>query len=241
MGGTGGYRTHRGIAWRSGSSVSGLSGTNHDPPMPATALGPGERTGVDPRGSGCQDQLFRSDSLVPEGSVSDIRYAVYVCPERYGEIGDPSTLHEVGRVISRINQKLRGERFLLIGPGRWGSSNPQLGVPVRFSDFCHAAALVEIADGGIASDVSLGSHFYMDLVTAGIPSLPLYPERDQSHLNRKFFQESPSCLEEHLPRDASLGEVVRVIDMARVSGGRLIQLHLDAPRNHALAFLAGGG
>jgi len=78
----------------------------------------------------------------------------------------------------------------------------------------------------------------MPTVTAGIPSLPLYPERDEGHLSREFFQENPSCLEEHLPRDVSLGEVVRVIDVPRVSKGRLIQLHLDAPRSYALAFLA---
>ena len=86
--------------------------------------------------------LFKTKGLVPDGRVDDIRYVVFVDPEAYKKIGDPNIQLELGRVVTRINQKLEGEKFILMGPGRWGSSNIELGVKVGYADIHNTIALI---------------------------------------------------------------------------------------------------
>ena len=66
---------------------------------------------------------------------------------------------------------------MLIGPGRWGTSSPELGVPVRFADIARVAVLVEVAEmsGDMVPDLSYGSHFFQDLVETGIAYVALFP------------------------------------------------------------------
>lgn len=85
-------------------------------------------------------------------------------------------------VASRIGELLRTlpehDRVLLAGPGRWGTSSPELGVPAGFADLSRASVLVEIADmgNGMMPDLSYGSHFFQDLVESGIAYVALFPD-----------------------------------------------------------------
>ncbi|MBE0486671.1 PEP/pyruvate-binding domain-containing protein [Marinobacter sp.] len=85
-------------------------------------------------------------------------------------------------VARRIGDEVRSsdEPTLLIGPGRWGTSSPDLGVPVRFSDIAGVAALVEVSEkaGEMVPDLSYGSHFFQDLVETGTAYAALFPEND---------------------------------------------------------------
>ena len=92
-----------------------------------------------------EDIIFSANKLVPHGLVSQIRYVVYVDPEQYDRIPDPTTKLQLARVIGHINQTLEGQRFILMGPGRWGSSNIDLGLKVTYADIHNTSVLVEIA------------------------------------------------------------------------------------------------
>jgi hypothetical protein len=78
--------------------------------------------------------------------------------------------HQVARTLGVINQKLRGETVLLLGPGRWGTTTPSLGVPVHFSELCNMSALFEVSylKAGVVPDLSFGSHFFQDIVESDI-------------------------------------------------------------------------
>jgi len=82
---------------------------------------------------------------------------------------------ELARVVGRLNKALEGKPFILLGPGRWGSSNAQLGVPVSYADIYNSRALIELAVGpeGLVPDPSYGTHFFQDLVESQIYSLAL--------------------------------------------------------------------
>jgi len=70
---------------------------------------------------------------------------------------------------------------LLIGPGRWGTSSPELGVPVRFTDIAGVSVLVEVSEkaGEMVPDLSYGSHFFQDLVETGTAYVALFPDDRQ--------------------------------------------------------------
>jgi hypothetical protein len=86
-------------------------------------------------------------------------------------------------VARRVGEVVResSASTLLIGPGRWGTSSPELGVPVRFADIAGVSALVEVSEnaGDMVPDLSYGSHFFQDLVETGIAYVALFPESDQ--------------------------------------------------------------
>ncbi len=86
----------------------------------------------------------------------------------YYHIPDPVVRQELGRAIGRLNKRLEGERFILMGPGRWGSVNIDLGVHVTYGDIYNTQVLVEmaIAHDGLMPELSYGTHFFQDLVEA---------------------------------------------------------------------------
>ena len=143
-----------------------------------------------------EDILFTAHKLIPDGQAEDIRYVVFVDPETYREIPDSFTKLELGRAISRLNQHLADESYILMGPGRWGSANLDLGVRVGYIDIHNTKVLIEIGvpQDGQMPELSYGTHFLQDLVEAGIHSLPLHLGTGKSKLNWNFFRDSPNCL-----------------------------------------------
>jgi hypothetical protein len=185
------------------------------------------------------DKVFSSHRLVPPGIVSQIHYLVYVHPEKYSQLARPTVKLELARVIGRLNKRLEGEQFILMGPGRWGSSNIDLGVPVGYADINNARVLVEVASprGQGMPDVSYGTHFFQDLVEAHIYALPLFLEDRGTIFNRAFILDSPNALSRLLPGDEAYADYVQVVDVPAVADGRYLNIVMDEERSEALAFL----
>lgn len=96
----------------------------------------------------------------------------------YARLGQQQRHDIAAEVGSRVRACPNGASVMLIGPGRWGTSSPELGVPVRFSDIAGISALVEVAEnaGTMVPDLSYGSHFFQDLVEGSIAYVALFPE-----------------------------------------------------------------
>jgi hypothetical protein len=91
--------------------------------------------------------------------------------------------YQVAALVGRLaRQTPEHSRLMLIGPGRWGTGSPELGVPVGFADISRVSVLVEIADMGnsMVPDLSFGSHFFQDLVETGIAYVALFPDEEGS-------------------------------------------------------------
>jgi hypothetical protein len=98
-----------------------------------------------------------------------IRDVVYVKPDGF----DPSKTPVIAKEIGKINARLRrsGRRYLLIGPGRWGSADRWLGIPLRWEDISGVGAIVEADHPRLRAEPSQGSHFFHNITTMGIPYL----------------------------------------------------------------------
>jgi len=187
------------------------------------------------------DRVFSADRYVQMGQERDLEYVVLVDPRDYEELPTKEEMQRVARAVGAVNKALPRRRFALMGPGRWGSRGDiRLGVPVTYADICHTALLVEIArqKGSYLPDVSFGTHFFNDLVESGIHYLPLYPDDDGVVWNDPFLSDSANSLAEVVPEFADMAEVVRVIHVPTVAGGKLLQVIMDAEADRALAFLA---
>ena len=186
-----------------------------------------------------EDILFTAHKLIPDGKAEDIRYVVFVDPEIYREIPDNIIRLELGRAIGRLNQRLFGEPYILMGPGRWGSANLDLGVRVSYIDIHNTKVLIEIGipQDGQMPELSYGTHFLQDLVEAGIYSLPLHLGNDKSKFNWDFFRHSPNCLAKISPDDADLADYLHVIDVPAVAGNRRLKILMDGEEDEAVGFL----
>jgi pyruvate, water dikinase len=186
------------------------------------------------------DVIFSANRFVSNGQVPDITHLVYVVPEAYMELPDVESMRSVGRVVGALNGLLRKRSFVLMGPGRWGSRGDiKLGVAVTYADINNTAMLIEIARrrGEYVPDLSFGTHFFQDLVEAGIRYLPLYPDDPGVVFREDFLLAAPNRLAELLPDHAALEHCVRVIDVPAVAHGRVLRIYQNADLDHALAVL----
>ncbi len=192
-----------------------------------------------PRDVPPEAQIFSTNFLVPSGLVDRIKYIVYVDPYAYSRIDDNSIRMELARLVGRLNKRLDGEKFIVMGPGRWGSSNIDLGVKVSYADIYNTAMLVEIAvaRNGITPELSYGTHFFQDLVESHIYPLALYPDNPEAIFNHQFFEQAPNKLAELLPGDAGYAAYVKVINIAQVAPDKLLRVVMNAEDSFALGYL----
>jgi len=188
-----------------------------------------------------EDQLFSSTHLVPQGVVDDIQYIVYVDPVIYSQIPDNATRMEIARIVGRLNKVLEGEVFILMGPGRWGSSNIDLGVKVTYADIFNTRMLIEIAmsRGGITPELSYGTHFFQDLVESNIYALALFPEANGAVFKREFFINAPNSLPKLLPKFKAFSQYITVIDVPKTCRGKRLRVAMSSKESRALGFLKG--
>jgi hypothetical protein len=180
--------------------------------------------------------IFTANKFVSNGALSDIQYLVYVSPEAYSSIDDLAKMKDVGKAIGKLNKTLPARKFILLGPGRWGSRGDiKMGVNVTYSDINNTSALIEIArkKGDYTPDLSFGTHFFQDLVEAKIKYLPLYPDEKRNIFRDNFFSDSTNVLADFAPKYNELSNVIKVIDVKP----RIFKLLMNAENNHAIGFL----
>jgi hypothetical protein len=186
-----------------------------------------------------QDIIFRTHRMAPQGRVNAIRYVVFVAPECYFALPTPAARAELGRTLGRLNAQLKDETFICVGPGRWGTNNPDLGVRIGYSDIYHTRALVELTGQGIgaAPEASFGTHFFQDLVESNIYPLAIYLDDKNVRFNRAFFYETPNCLEDFLPEEGQREHCLRLIKVADYRPGHHLELVMDDEKGQSVAFL----
>jgi pyruvate, water dikinase len=190
-----------------------------------------------------ENVLFRAARMMPGGVVEQVRYVIYVDPRAYAEKASLDVKKSLGRVVGKLNNRIASaeEKMIMIGPGRWGSSNIDLGVNTSYSDINNTSALVEVAleAAGHVPELSYGTHFFLDLVESRIIYLPVYPDNPAAEFNFAFFDGSPNALAELLPEAAKYEEFVKVIDVPRTTGGRHVKVVADSEIQKAVCFLDG--
>lgn len=162
---------------------------------------------------------------------------IYIVQDAYAGLRERDR-YAVARLIGRLNQTHpeddRG--LMLIGPGRWGTHSPALGIPVSFAEISRASVICEVVamHERLIPDVSLGTHFFNDLVEHEMLYLAYFPKRTENALDATWFSSAPSRLLELEPAAGAMEHVVRVIDCDRVPGG--VWLRADATAQSALVF-----
>lgn len=183
--------------------------------------------------------LFTNDRGVSNGAIANVEYIVYVDPKAYGRLQTYEQKLAVGRVVGRLNRVLESKRYGLLGPGRWGSNDINLGVRVGYEDINRTLFLGEIAfeEKGATPEVSYGTHFFNDLVEARIVPIAIYPDQPGSIFREEFFLRSPNMLASLTPDLEAFQEVVRVIHVPSTCNDQLLHVYQDAENQKGMGFI----
>jgi hypothetical protein len=191
-----------------------------------------------PENIGPERILFTTRSGLANTIVANVEYVVYVNPRAYDLLTTFEEKMEIARVVNALNKMLAEKRYALMGPGRWGSNDINLGVKVTYANINKAKLLVEVAFAkeGYTPEVSYGTHFFQDLVEADIEIVPLFPDDPGAILNEPFLLNSDNSLARVAPEVKDCERVVRVIHVPSVCGGDFLHLYLDADSQRGVAF-----
>jgi len=186
-----------------------------------------------------EDIIFSTTQMAPMGRVSEIRYVLFVPPEKYFALPTASARAELGRAIGRLNAVLKGQVFICVGPGRWGTANPDLGVHIGYADIYNSRALIELAGSelGTTPEASFGTHFFQDLLESNIYPLAICLDDNDVIFNRFFFYDTPNQLRLFLPEEVDVDECLRLISVNNYRLGYHLELVMDDDRGKSVAFL----
>jgi CheY-like chemotaxis protein len=150
-----------------------------------------------------------SQKGVGNGLVEDLQDIVWVDPERF----DKFTTPELAEAVERVNDgfRSRGGRYVLIGPGRWGSSDRFLGIPITWPMISCARVIVEYSMEGLRADASMGSHFFHNVTSLNIGyfTVPWPPEPNR--LDWEWLRAQPELVRDGALVHTRLPKPLRVV------------------------------
>ncbi len=146
--------------------------------------------------------------------------------------------YRVGKALGAVNWSMRGKekKMLLLTPGRIGTSSPELGVPALFSDISEFECICEIADSraGYNPELSYGSHFFQDLVEAGILYNAIFENEKTLVFRPELLSGLPNLLLDFDPKAEDLIDIIRVYDVS----GMEIRICNDMKKERILCYKA---
>ena len=136
------------------------------------------------------EALITSSGVLGNGIMTDIQDIIYIKSARFNAADNPRTARE----LSELNQKLSEENrpYILVGPGRWGSSDPWLGIPVKFSDISQARVIVECGLEKYRIEPSQGTHFFQNLTSLGVGYFTINPFRGEGRFDEAALDKMPA-------------------------------------------------
>lgn len=175
--------------------------------------------------------------VIGSSRATTVDQIIYVVPDVYGKMKS-SDRYSVARLIGRLTHLQTGAKaptIMLIGPGRWATSTPELGVPVSFAEINRVSILCEVAamHENLIPEISLGTHFFNDLVEMDMLYLAVYPQKQNNLINGEAFSNVRNILTDLIPDAAPWQSVVRVIEPS-IAEGQSILLYADVLKQSAI-------
>ena len=149
------------------------------------------------------ETVVKARHALGNGIVNDVCDIIYVKSEGFNAANNPATAEEIDSLNRLLMEE--GREYILIGPGRWGSSDPWLGVPVRWAQICNTRLIVESSLAAYQIDPSQGTHFFQNLTSFSVGYFTVNPSREEGFLDEAWLNSLPAEHElqyiRHIHRD----------------------------------------
>lgn len=167
-----------------------------------------ETVNLDPGSINNNDTLIVSNQALGNGVIRNISDVVYVKPQSFNAGKSP----EIAQRLETINEKFLAEKknYVLVGPGRWGSSDPWLGVPVRWPQISAARLIVESGLANYRIDPSQGTHFFQNLTSFRVGYFTVNAYINDGFFNTAYLDTLPAMCEDEFIRHVRFGKPFRI-------------------------------
>jgi pyruvate,water dikinase len=158
------------------------------------------------------DCFFGSKGNFMGGSIRlPIDYVIFISANAYLELSEQDK-YEVARKIGFVNREMKGKNAMLVGPGRWGSTTPSLGVPVNFTELCNMRVVCEYSSKkeGFMPELSYGSHFFQDIVESEIFYVAIFDGYQDVIFNPDLVLQKENLLTSFLPDSGKFNDVIHI-------------------------------
>lgn len=164
-----------------------------------------------------EEALVYSESALGAGYIDGVTDVVFVKPEVF----DKSRTEEIASEVEEVNALLAaaGRSYVLIGPGRWGSSDPWLGVPVRWNQISEAKVIVERGMEGFCIDPSQGTHFFQNITSLGIGYFTVNPFRGEGICDLERIGQAETVAEKAFIKAVRFPEPLQIFIDCRLGRG----------------------
>lgn len=161
--------------------------------------------------------ILKSESAIGHGVMNEIHDIIYVKTEGYSASFNPAIADEV----ERMNRKMldEGREYVIVGPGRWGSSDPWLGVPLKWPAISGARVIVECGLTDYRIDPSQGTHFFQNLTSLGVAYYTVNPYKNDGIFDEEYLNSLPAEEEtEHLRHVRFSTPIIAKVDGMKKKG-----------------------
>jgi hypothetical protein len=161
------------------------------------------------------DLILYTERGMGNGIIEDLRDIVYVVPEKF----DKMKTREIEKEVRALNGEMKkgGTQYVLIGPGRWGSSDHFLGIPVDWASISQAKVIVEAGLKDFNVDASLGSHFFHNITSMNIGYFTVPAKSENSFIDYNYLQDAKAVVETEYLRHVRFKKPFKVIMDGRKS------------------------
>ncbi len=139
------------------------------------------------------ESLITSSSVLGHGIISDIYDIIYVKTSAFNSSNNQLIAYEIEKINRQFTDTEKG--YILVGPGRWGSSDHWLGIPVKWPHISNARVIVECGLENYRIDPSQGTHFFQNLTSFGVGYFTINPFRGDGWFDEEFLNNQPAILE----------------------------------------------
>jgi hypothetical protein len=155
------------------------------------------------------DTIIYSESALGNGIYDHIYDFVYVKPETF----NPANTRKIADAVEKLNKKFadKDKQYILVGPGRWGSSDPWLGIPVIWQQISSAKVIVEAGLNDFRIDPSQGTHFFQNLTSFKVGYFTINPFMDDGFFDLDYLDKQKACYEDEYLRHICFKEPLTIV------------------------------
>jgi hypothetical protein len=164
-----------------------------------------------------ENTIIQCESALGNGVYEDLKHMIYVKPEVF----NPANNQKVAGIIGELNEKIQAkdEKYILIGPGRWGSSDSWLGIPVRWAQISAAGLMVEAGLKNYRVEPSQGTHFFQNLTSFQVGYFTINPNIGDGSMDLDYLNSQDAEYEDEYLRHIVFDKPVQVLIDGKKSKG----------------------
>lgn len=163
-----------------------------------------------------EESIITSSSVLGHGIINDVFDLIYVKTDAFNSSNNQLIAYEIEKLNRQFSEE--GKGYVLVGPGRWGSSDHWLGIPVKWPHISNARVIVECGLENYRIDPSQGTHFFQNLTSFGVGYFTINPFRGDGWFDEEFLNEQPALFESDFLRHVRFAQPI----LAKMDGKKSI-------------------